>query len=1364
MSLLVNNPELRDCFESDAVRILNELTETLETLIWEPPALDFIAKFHELAHTLRGAAALVEIEPVALVCGDYMRLAEIADSFKYSAWDRALQIFSYARASLDTLRQAVMATIGGDESAAGTLCPPLSAGIRERWNEYFYHTDVTEEEGGFDAYHAVGENEVHPSHIEAVEAFLISTEQAAEGGSVEHPESVADFLNSVDTSAEPIAASDEMTGGFLGAMAAAAPPEVVELIPHVTSESGAPVLDVEGAAVDFLSTVTGPAEAPVLAEKSGDRGGIAAAELAGPEIDPELLPYLFEDARSNLDSLGWALRTWEAEPNDLESLKAIHRHIHTIKGAARSTGLPALGAMANAVEDVIEDCLEQKLQSPLADVVALIHRMEDGINAAITELSDTKTLSANLVNLAAIIDQAHALRGVNVVEEWVGVVGNEGPGANGMEAAGSGKEIIGETVVRTGSHAPMDAQIVDDFLGSVGDGDGELNGLILGTQEHGEPTGSVSNGAVADSSIEVRAAGDLEIQVPSQEELVADFLGGIADVPQVFSNPDEAGFDGESDLGWEAEEEQLAEETQDEVVARDRQPFAAATPAPSFEADLLPFFYEDALTNIESLEGALHAWEQNPEDVASLQSVYRHTHTIKGAANSTGLADMGRMIHIVEDVLEACVEGALALPSAAVAGLVYQMVDGIRAGMSDLQAHGAFGESLTAFGAVAAKAEALRHDTSAVETDSIAEPVHAEVAEEISRALPAPAVAGESPETQSIRISAQRLDAVMNLIGELIISRTRLDKKILDIARLKEELNFCKTRLLEAIGSFHERFEYSRRQRLGGWRGGASNLSMLGLPGESVEGFSELEFDRYDEFNIMARSLVETGNDISEVISQLDGFFSAFNEESNQFSKTTTSLQNEVTRIRMVPLTVLFRRLQRSVRDAATREGKEVEVHIAGGDTQIDKNIVDEIYSPLLHLVRNSVSHGIENADVRARSGKAGRGNVSIRAFQESNQVIIEVSDDGAGLDFAAIRATAIEQGILSADVPVTEDELTNLIFRAGFSTARSLSEISGRGVGMDVVSVAMSRLNGSIEVRSVRGKGCTFVVRLPLTLAINQAMMISVAGRKFALPLGFVEHIVPWRPEGMILSGDRELWRTESSTVPFVRLDRIFGLPPVETRRANVVLVRVANKSLALLLDDQLTRQDIVVKPLGSLLAGTFFSGATLSGDGDVILILDLPAIEQNFRNQASTRPSAAPVRPKMVRASGSGRAKVLVVDDSLSVRKVAEKYLAAIGYEAVLAVDGLDALEKLRAEKELAAVLTDLEMPRLHGYELIAEIRKSPTFGELPVIVVTSRDAEKHRKRALELGASGYITKPFSREQLAERLDALTAAPADA
>jgi len=808
-------------------------------------------------------------------------------------------------------------------------------------------------------------------------------------------------------------------------------------------------------------------------------------------------------------------------------------------------------------------------------------------------------------------------------------------------------------------------------------------------------------------------------------------------------------------------------------------------PAEQIDPEMLSYFVLETNDSLMQLEGLLLGWEKSPADGKIAQSVFRLTHTIKGAANSLGLVRIGKLLHGLEDLLETHVVDRVFPRLTELVEVILGVADTVKALVREAQTGTIEAANTTRISALveriqmmaASPAAPARSDTVEVRTPSMQGLEAARLRKESPASTASPentSTSGsevampDSPDRldqQTIRVDSDRLDLLMNLIGELVISRSRLEKKLSDISRLKEEMLFGRSRLFQSITDFQGKYEYSRPQaevnRLATMDANQkTGPALTGRPRvtggaeNGLSGFSELEFDQYDDFNILARTLMEIGTDTGEIFSQLNRFFDAFGEETNQFSKITTRLQDEITRVRMMPLTLLFQRLQRAARDAARKESKEIEFITVDNDTRLDKLILDRLYTPLLHIVRNAVSHGLESVEGRQAAGKSATGQIRLHASCEANQVVIEVVDDGRGLDLAAIRSTAIQRGLLAPDAVVDDDTLTQFIFYPGFSTAATVTDVSGRGVGLDVVRQEIARLSGSIQVRSSRGESCAFVIHLPLTLAINQAMFITAGGETCALPLNFVERVQEGNVQDITVSGQHELVRTPEGLVPLVRLGRLLDVPVSGASKA-VVLARVGNQRVAIGVDRILRKQDIVVKPLGPLLQGhPLFSGATLGGDGQVVLIVDLPRLLETEHTSMVSEEASVGDDKATPETAHSVRNTILVVDDSLSVRKVIEKHLHSLQFKVELAVDGLDALEKLRTGR-IQLVLTDLEMPRMHGFELIAEMRRQEIFRRVPIVVVTSRDAEKHRRRATALGANDYIIKPFSREQLAKHIN---------
>jgi chemosensory pili system protein ChpA (sensor histidine kinase/response regulator) len=551
---------------------------------------------------------------------------------------------------------------------------------------------------------------------------------------------------------------------------------------------------------------------------------------------------------------------------------------------------------------------------------------------------------------------------------------------------------------------------------------------------------------------------------------------------------------------------------------------------------------------------------------------------------------------------------------------------------------------------------------------------------------------------------------------------------------------------------------------------------MPAIMSDDISEFSDLEMDRYDDFNILSRSLTEISADVTEVLTQLEGFMGRVDSDIDEFTKLAHHLQDEITAARMVPIGNLYTRLSRTVRDASKAAGKLVELSLEGAETELDNNIIQHISDPLIHLVRNAVAHGLEDPGVRQQRGKSEKGRVEVRAYHRGNHIFIEVEDDGRGIDYDGVRSRVIESGAMSplAAAELSERELREFLFRPGFTTASSMTELAGRGVGLDVVRANVHALNGEIEVRSEAGRGACFTVKVPLTLIISQALFVRCGSAVFALPLAVVEEIRRLKPVEIDDVGGKLFTRVRDVVTEVVRLDLQLALPALEPVNGyfHMVIVKVAGKQVGVIVEEVLGKDEIVIKNLGNYLRRVkLFPGTTIAPDGSLILLIDLNRLVSNDTAERHALPSSSPAArvfapgAEAVAAGNIPAAAVdpvendrvvVVADDSISVRKFVGRMLEKAGYRVKLASDGLEASEII-AEVGCHLVITDLEMPRMNGYELLAHLRQDPMTKKIPVLVVTSRAGAKHRDRAMKEGASGFLTKPVQEDQLISTVEGL-------
>ncbi|HXL22248.1 MAG TPA: response regulator [Candidatus Dormibacteraeota bacterium] len=803
--------------------------------------------------------------------------------------------------------------------------------------------------------------------------------------------------------------------------------------------------------------------------------------------------------------------------------------------------------------------------------------------------------------------------------------------------------------------------------------------------------------------------------------------------------------------------------------------------------EILEFFQPEAEEHLQIVSDCLISLEgnNNPEEINKL---FRAIHTVKGSAAQVGLKRLGAMAHRVEDLIGRIRDGELE-PSPDIVDICLESVDVLKKTLHRQWTD----ETEMRTGVDSLLGRIAEHaPIDAEEAEAFANALAGEEnAEQEAEIRPAAAFAKKSGKPQpaaaaakSVRIALERLDRMMNTVGELVINRTRMVGRVAELEKLVDTLSFSKERLQGKVGEFQEKYEFNRisssRMPLPGQRNPSPTPQMLtsvAAGDTSVwSEFSELEMDRYDDFNILSRSMAEISADVNEVLSQLQGFIGRVEGDIDEFTKLAHHLQDEFTAARMVPIGTLYSRLSRAVRDAAKSAAKQVELDLSGSETELDNSIIQQISDPLVHLVRNSVAHGIENPADRSATSKPETGKVSLRAYHRGNHIYIEVEDDGRGIDYERVKQSAIERGLVSAETAdrLTERDLREMLFHPGFSTAPVKTELAGRGVGLDVVRANLNALNGEIDIVSNAGQGTKFTLKVPLTLIISPALFVRCGGTNFALPLAVVEEIRRIRADEIEDIGGKLLTKVRDVVTEVIRLDTYLGLPPLEPINGyfRMVVATAGNRQIGLVVEEVIGKDEIVIKNLGEYLRRVkLFSGTTIAPDGSLILLIDLnrmvatePTERRAIQATASAArifaPGSAAVARGTIPSEAIDRVEqervIVVADDSISVRKFVGRMLEKNGYRVKLAADGLEAAE-LVSQHGCHLVITDLEMPRMTGYELMAQLRQSPTTRRIPVMVVTSRAGAKHRDRAVKEGAAAFLTKPVQEDQLIAAVEQL-------
>jgi chemosensory pili system protein ChpA (sensor histidine kinase/response regulator) len=781
--------------------------------------------------------------------------------------------------------------------------------------------------------------------------------------------------------------------------------------------------------------------------------------------------------------------------------------------------------------------------------------------------------------------------------------------------------------------------------------------------------------------------------------------------------------------------------------------------------ELVEAFSLEAEDHLRNISADLAALEQQTGDRGLMESIRRSVHTLKGAAGAVGYKALAQLAHRMEDLLDLLYTGSQA-PTPETISLLLDSTDALQdlaasqGSAAPLQAalqnlytryNANLAGSPTTRPAQPLSTRELLGEAPAIDLNELAaqqvEPGSTTTRLQSNGNKPTPYSSG-----QVVRVPIERLDALVRLVSELVIARTTFEQRMTDFERTSKELLLSTERLRRVSATLETEYEVSA---LGGRSAllpvePAVSTAAGNQPALNTYGFDALEFDHYTEFHRLSRELTETTSDINAIGHALVDLQGDFDSILARQGRLSSELQDKLMRVRMVPLATLTTRLQRAVRSVSKGQDKQVALEIEGEHIELDKTVLEEMADPLMHLLRNAVDHGIEPAALRQALGKAERGLVRLSAYYEGSQVVIQVKDDGAGLEPQALRAAAINKGFVSSAeaAALSDEDLCALVFLPGFSTAGEVSEVSGRGVGLDVVKTSVHKLKGTLAVDSTPGQGTAFTIRLPMTLAVTRALLVRASGETFAIPLDAVTQILRLERDKLELVGQDQVVRLGSKVYPAQHISHILHLkqPPDENLlRLPVLTLKAGGKQIAMIVDQILGGREIVVKTLGSHLRRVpGITGATLMGDGRVILILN-PADLINGPDQASH------AWRNVHTPAGREALNVLVVDDSMSVRRVVSNLVQSAGWQPSTARDGLEALETIQnASRPPDVILLDIEMPRMDGYEFMATLRNQQAYHGIPIIVLTSRAGEKHRQKALELGASEYLVKPYQDQQL--------------
>ena len=780
------------------------------------------------------------------------------------------------------------------------------------------------------------------------------------------------------------------------------------------------------------------------------------------------------------------------------------------------------------------------------------------------------------------------------------------------------------------------------------------------------------------------------------------------------------------------------------------------------DEELFPIFREEGEELLPQLQARMREWARRPSEVAAAAACMRTLHTFKGGARLAGAMRLGEMAHRLETAIEHLLARGQA--SAADVEALLARVDAISSSFELLD------RPVEDLPTAPQPAVLDVVDEAPAEPEPVAPEAPAEPSQEAIAIAEAPSVlAAESAparaidwsrfkggasavllpvidkqmaSTGAVRVRAPLLDRLVNQAGEVSITRARIES---DVGQIKGSL-----------GDLSENLDRLRRQLRDLELQAESQIaSRMEAAKASSQEFDPLEMDRFTRFQELTRMMAESVNDVATVQRGLQRSLQATEDELASQARLTRDLQDDLLRTRMVEFESMADRLYRVVRQAAKETGKQVRLDIVGGSIEIDRGVLDRMTGPFEHLLRNCVAHGVERPVLRTAAGKDATGTISINLAQEGNEVAVEFRDDGAGLNLGRIRERAVAMGLLADDAQASDAELANMIFSPGFSTAEGVSELAGRGVGMDVVRAEVNAMGGRIETATAAGQGASFRLVLPLTTAVTQVVMLRSGELSIAVPSTLVEMVRRIPGDEIEQCYASAAFTLGDKVLPFFWLGALLqagGRGSSAGRSQPVVVIRSASQRVALHVDEVLGNQEVVVKNLGpqlSRLPG--LAGITLLPSGAVALIYNPVALATLYGDSAreQVRQRSGADEPELPAAVAAQPPLVLVVDDSLTVRRVTQRLLTREGYRVALAKDGLDALDKL-SEELPTVVLSDIEMPRMDGFDLVRNMRSDARLASLPVIMITSRIAQKHRDYAAQLGVNHYLGKPYSEEEL--------------
>ena len=1144
-------------------------------------------------------------------------------------------------------------------------------------------------------------------------------------------------------------------------------------------------------AVKITSTPT--AKAPAKDSQASDTGS-----ASGPAtLDPELLEVFLEEYESVADMLAERIPEWVKHPEKTAPLTEIRRGFHTLKGSGRMVGADEVGDFAWHIEALINRLLEGSIDS--FDNVALIVQISEAILPAMKQRLQQQPSELTSDAIEAIGGMADRIA-AGEAPQWSSLgeilppsIGALLPGGVRPEAATGSesdsvidkpgeptlkdlvrKELsdnlavlagLMERISRDRSSTANKAEIIAihtiagttalDPLNREPDVAKALEGFLEAQRQSGKAFSDTAMWTVATSLAhfetclavheddpEAELAGDEESQIEQLIALTVEF-----EVPQQEQTDPEPEDDVVEDepvieSGDESELRSEPEEQEDRPVESIPEPV---------DNEILDIFLEEATDILERCDSLLNTWRDNLSDLDIVQNLQREIHTFKGGARMAGIDALGTLSHSMETLLERIAGQSLPSSVSAIEVLeqgcdrlnawTQQVIQGAMPEAGEVLK--LFNRQVDALTAIpiqptVTKEEPARIDTAPEELQEIPDvPVPAsepEVSEEL---------ATESSGSQQIRVNADLLDSLVNSAGEISIFRSHLEQQVGHIRDNLKEFDGTVSRLREQFRKLEIETETQIRSRY-----------QQEAP-EGSEEFDPLEMDRFSSMQQLSRSLTESVSDLLNLQEILDTAARKSEALLVQQSRVSKDLQQGLMQTRMVHFGTIAPRLRRIIRTSTseTKKKARLQLRMTGDGDDLDRNVLERITAPLEHLLRNSIAHGIEEPAVRRKLKKPEEGQLTITVAAEATEFVIRVEDDGAGIDLKAIHKRAIEKGLMDKKSKPSPHQLQQLILHSGFSTSKTVTALSGRGVGMDVVNSEIKQVGGSIEIDSEEGNGCRFTIRIPFTLAVMQAISVMAGEHTYMIPVASVAGVARMLPADYqeLLEHSKPAYEFAGESYPILDLEPLLGEPstPLGDDTISILMIKSGERRAAFRVSALLGHREIVVKPVGPQINSVpGILGGTITADGQVVIIIDAgPLIRQAVLTGARPAP---PIENTDIRPQ---RTLALIADDSITMRKVSTRVLEAYDIEVITARDGVEATE-LMQERVPDLLLLDIEMPRMDGYQVAEYVRADARLRKVPIIMITSRAGKKHRDRGKQAGANAYLSKPYKESELIDEV----------